>query len=304
MSTLLRWVAARACEDAAMSRILDSWWADYRFELASASHWPRRLWIQIVYLLSWCRLVGIVVWRSEGVPRLIAFQIGGVLILAAVFITAPFWDVMSTLGPSHRRFLVMFMAPQALVAALGFGSCVGLVAAMRRNAMTAANRFAAVSAAVVCSILILVGWQWVVPVSNQAFRVAYVNRTWPVTAPRRPIAVRYGLRETVLTELVVQARRARSQEERDQVRRELHGRLTLAAAPVALTVFLMAVVRRMRFPRLAGFLVIGAYYPWCMAYQLQWMRHSPAWMFAIAWTPTLLLLLSSILVWRGRPAVG
>ena len=59
MSEFLHRIASHLFDDVTISRVLDSWLADYGFELANASHWVGRAWIRLVYVVSWCRLIGL-----------------------------------------------------------------------------------------------------------------------------------------------------------------------------------------------------------------------------------------------------
>jgi lipopolysaccharide export LptBFGC system permease protein LptF len=181
------------------------------------------------------------------------------------------------------------------------GICLGLVFAIRGHGTTAI-RATAFTVAVACSVTTVAVLQWVLPETNQTYRVGYANEAFQVST-KRPLILLRGLGEMSLTELALESRRAAAPHDSNVARRELYGRLTLVTAPVALTGFFLAVVGRIRFQRITGFLLVHAFYV-CMAYQREWMMHSPPWMFAIAWAPTLLLAVSSVVALRYRRTVA
>lgn len=298
MSGLLHRIAARLCDEATISRVVDPWFSDYRFELAGAAHWMERAWIHIVYLVSWCRLISVLLWRSEDVARVIAFQFAGVVIATVLVLTGPLRQMWRD---GVHPVVALWLLPMALTVGVPFGVCLGLACTLR-GCRTSASRAAAVIAAVACSLSTTVLLQWVLPDANQTFRLAYANHTFSMTA-RRPVVLLRGVGEMSLTELAIESKRARQQHERNVARCEMYGRLTLVTAPIALTLFLLLVVSRTPFPPFSGFLVIAVYYA-CMAYQRQWLIRSPSWMLTIAWTPTLLLLIPSLVAMRHRSGIG
>jgi hypothetical protein len=279
---MLHRVASRLCDDVTSCGVLDQWLADFQFEYATAQQWWRRAWVRSVYIAAWLRVVGDVTLRSKGVSRLLAFQIAGVGITTVFFITVPFWDPMSSVEPARRPFLALLLVPQALMVGLSFGSSLGVVASMGRRAMTQANRLAVVAAALLCSTLILIALQWVLPVANQAFRVAYIQR------PLQP-----GLAEMSLTELAVAAKRGKDADWPNLARRDLQARLTLSTAPIALTVFIVTVLGGVRFRRLLGVSLIAAYYLY-LAYERPMIMPGDGelWVLCVGWAPTLALLAS------------
>jgi uncharacterized membrane protein len=205
-----------------------------------------------------------------------------------LFLVVPLWQISREGVHLH---VAIWLLPSAFTIALPFGICLGLTLAPK-DRDTIASRVAAVSVAVACSLATFALLQWVLPDSNQTFRVAYADHAFSVTV-KRPIALRRGSGERSLTELAVDAHRAPFADERNVARAELYLRLTLVVAPIALTLFLLEIVRRMRFPRFTGISLITACYV-CMAYQREWMGNSPSWMFTIAWAPTLLLLVVTV----------
>ena len=294
-SALFR-LASQICDDVTVTRVVEPLLADMRFELAASATILQRIRIRLAYTFAWLRAVGLFALHAEGTTRVTLFPFLGVVVTTILLVTVPFWDPMSKVAPQKRPLLALLLVPQALLIALALGSCLGLVCALGKRT-TAAHRTIAMASAVMYAVSMLL-LQWVLPDANQAFRIAYANEVFPVTA-KRPIVLLRGVGEMSLTELAIESHRAELAYGQDFARRELYGRLTLVAAPIALTGFMLTVVASVRFRRLAGFLLIVAYYV-CMSYQRAWMINSPSWMLTIAWAPTMLIVISSLVVARLR----
>jgi hypothetical protein len=268
-------LAKPVCEDITMARVLDSWLADLRFEYATADRWAKRIWIRVVYTAAWFESLCGVLFRSEGVPRAVAFQVGGTIATAILFVIPAFGDAVIARRPS----LALLLLPSALAAALSLGSALGVLSSIGRRG-TRASRTAVIVVALLCSVTTASLLQWVSPVTNQAFRESYSHRR-----------LLRGFGEMSLTELGAETLRAPFEQQRNVAHRELQVRLASIAAPLALTLCLVTVVGRARFPRASGAVLILAYYVY-LSYQRSIIRpdDNVFWMLAVLWTPALLLL--------------
>jgi Lipopolysaccharide export system permease LptF/LptG len=315
----LRSIAQRFCTPATMERLIDPVIADLQCEHADAvvhrRVWHAR-WIRVAGYVAFWKVAVIGVGRAStgalmtphdgAIDRTIRFSGLATTALTLVFMWPSVWTFLS--HPGHRLAIFLTLVPSAMSVALPMGIVVGVLCGLRGRVATSRVRQAIVSLAVVCSLAMFVNLGWILPASNQAFR--------EVTAGRR---VAPGTNELALGDLrqlardrfvipLIASRRAF----------DLHFRVALAFAPLALGLFALGVsgVRR----RAAGLLTVGVLgFAACFVYYLllycsravmyqapfEVSEHIPP--IIAAWASNLVFLVPALLLHlrtRGRTEAG
>jgi hypothetical protein len=227
----------RHCSAAAMERLVDPILTDIHIEAAAAAargqQWASRkiraagtiALLKALTFYGWTRFWSIQEWSREDRSALArtsaycaAITAAGIPLLMAPFLVQ---------SPANRSLeLAPYLVPQALPIAVPVGLFIGLIYGFRAQIVSLRSRLAILIAAILCSIASFVALAWVVPVSNQAFRVAATSDSF----------IPKGLAELTLGEL----------RSRIEVNRRLgrdaspaamtyHSRGALAAAPIVLT---------------------------------------------------------------------
>ena len=119
--SILYRLARQVCDDVTVARVLDAWLADLRFEYAGSARWSKRIWIRLAYTAAWFDSLSRVLCRSEGIPRAVAFQVGGIIATAILFVIPAFGDTVI----ARRPYLALLLLPSSLVLALSVGSALG-----------------------------------------------------------------------------------------------------------------------------------------------------------------------------------
>jgi Lipopolysaccharide export system permease LptF/LptG len=302
----LRRFLSRHCATAAMDHLVDPILTDIQIESTSAAvrgqRWASR-WIRAAGAIAlikalavygWTRFWSIREWSADDRRALIRTlsYFAAVAVAAIPLLMMPFLLRF----PATRAWEVApYLVPQALPLALPVGLFVGLLYGFRARVVSPRPRTAVIILAVLCSAASFASLAWIVPVSNQAFRVA-------VSGNER---IEKGTPEMTLGELRTRigAYAARG---RDVSRMALtyHARWALAAAPVVLTSWAFLVVARLPNRRLVvGIVAIAscvAYYSLMGAGQFAVLRESlpPA---AGAWLPNAAFVAALILLPRRTP---
>jgi hypothetical protein len=239
MTGRLQRLLSRHCSTAIMERLVDPVLADIHVEASAAAarghRWTSRriraagaiALINALVVYGWTEF-----WRIQNWPTDDRRALFRTLGYAAVVTTAAIPLLML---PFLVRFsdrtqeLAPYLVPQALPIALPVGLFVGLIYGFRTRVMSLRPRTALIIAAVLCSMASLVALAWVVPVSNQAFRVAARNDPF----------IPKGLAELTLGELrsVIDVNRRAAM--------TYHSRWALSAAPIVLTAWAFLVVGRL-----------------------------------------------------------
>jgi lipopolysaccharide export LptBFGC system permease protein LptF len=154
------------------------------------------------------------------------------------------------MAAARAQELALYLVPQALPIALPLGLFIGLIYGFRARVMSLRPRMALMIAAILCSIASFAALAWIVPVSNQAFRVA---------ASSDPFIPK-GLPELTLGEL--RSRIADNQ----HAASTYHSRWALSATPIVLTAWAFLLIGRLPGGRrwLPGIVAIAS----CVAYAL------------------------------------
>ena len=267
--TRLRALAQRFCSAPAMERLIDPLIADLQHECDQATgrgqDWRRR-WIRAVGCLSFIKVLAAASWLElarDGAPddrrsfgRAVLFSVVAIVAFSAVLV----WPPLRVLHGTTRLAaltLLWCLVPQALAVAIPLGVLFGVLLGLRNRAITPHVRWNVAVAAAVCSVATLVIIGWIMPASNQTFRER---------AAGRPLA--RGMNELTLREIAFGDPSSLGAASPDASRRlayELHARLALAAAPLALGLFAIGVSAAVR--RTFSAVTVGvAAFLWALGY--------------------------------------
>ena len=261
MTGWLRRLLTHHCSTATMERLVDPILTDIRVEAAKAGRW-KNLWIhcggvaalvKALALHGSIRLIRMREWPIDDrrvLARTLAYA-AGITAAAIPLLMLPF---LLRFPAARARELAPYLVPQALPIALPVGLFIGLLYGSRTRLMSVRPRIALMIAAFVCSIASFAALAWIVPVSNQAFRVAALSDPF----------IPKGLPELTLGEL---RRRIDTYQQRgrdvSQLSMTYHARWALAAAPVVLTFWAFLLMARLPSRRsLVGIVAIAS----CVSY--------------------------------------
>jgi lipopolysaccharide export LptBFGC system permease protein LptF len=299
-------LAARICSTQTMERFIDPTIADLQAEYASALRsgnvWRSRTallggYVAFAKVALWCAIAGVTGmrrnWNREdhsGLVRVLwrsAAAILGVTLLIWLPELSRTREMLEDLGSEASLFRLMtYLLPMTLPLSLPIGLAFG--AALGAHGRRPSRRL-------MCAIMLvalataagsLATMAWVIPASNQSYRVAMMGQ---------PLLK--GDREMSFAEL----RRALATADVDRSRRllfEFHKRLGIAGAPVTFAAFALVVVMRHRLRRtvsIAAIVVVSFGY-----YVALWLGDgfnrdgtlSPQFS---AWMPQIALVLTTVL---------
>jgi hypothetical protein len=219
-----------------------------------------------------------------------------ITIVGTIFFTlGPFVNLVSRSRPHILEF-ASYAIPQALPASIPIGLTFGILWGLGRMSTSRRTRVAVLALAFVASAVSFTMLAWAVPISNQAFRVAIVGRSFPK-----------GTNELTLGELRTQIAAGRgvapavSPFDTRHLTLRYHQRWALASAPFVLALFAMACTSRRQWrrmmPFLAGALAIAVYYA-IMLGALGAGRDELLSPFAAAWAPNAAFLVLSVVIMR------
>jgi hypothetical protein len=257
MTRRLQRFLSRHCSAAMMERLVEPILTDVRVEAAKADRWTS-LWIHaagVAALVKALALHGSIQFMSirewSADDRLVlARTVGyaaGVIAAAIPLLMLP---ALLRFPAARARELAPYLVPQALPIALPLGLFIGLIYGFRARLTSLRPRIALIIAAILCSIASFAALAWIVPISNQAFRVAALSDPF----------IPKGLPELTLGEL-----RSRIDDNR-RAATTYHSRWALSATPIVLTAWAFLLIGRL--PRdgrwLPGIVAIAT----CVAYAL------------------------------------
>jgi hypothetical protein len=262
----LRRFLVRRCSATTMERLVDPILSDIQIEAAAAAAreqlWASRwIWmagtlalIKALVLHNWTHFWRIQHWPADdrrALGRTLAYSAAATAVAIPLLILPFLLPFPAGRAPELAPYLV----PQALPIALPVGLFIGLIYGFRVRILSLRPRTALMGAAMLCSAASFVALAWVVPASNQAFRVAAARDSF---LPK-------GLQELTLGEL----RSVIDLDERDgldasESKMTYHTRLALAAAPIVLTAWAFLLIGRLpaRGRWLLGIVAIAS----CVAY--------------------------------------
>ena len=311
--TRLRRIAARWCSVKTMERLVDPALADLQLEYESAvisgRKWKRR-WVWSAGHLAFLKMIaahgtaqalGLLHDLTSEDRQTLTRTFGycaGIMMLGTLLLVVPFLDMVPLSHP-HSATLLLYLLPQTLPLSVPVGLTFGILWGFGRAAASRRSRTVVLFVAVTFSAVSFTMLAWVVPATNQAFRVSLMGRP-----------VMKGVNELTLGELsqLIETRRRDplalpASRDIRSLALNYHGRWALAGAPFVLSLFSVSVTHRRRRGRLilglAGCAAISGYYIiMYTAKQFGLDRTVPV--LAVAWTPNVAFLLLS-LVTRYRP---
>ena len=295
----------RHCSSVTIGRLVDPILTDIDIEAAAARGRPwasRRIRIagtiallKALTFYGWTRFWSIQEWSREdrrALTRTLAYcatvTAAGIPLLMLPFLVR---------FPANRtKELAVYLVPQALPIAVPVGLFIGLIYGFRAQIVSLQPRTAVVIAAILCSMTSVVALAWIVPTSNQAFRVAALRDS---TIPK-------GLPELTLGELRSSIDVGRRQG-RDVSRMAMtyHARWSLAVAPIVLTAWAFLLIGRlpMRGRWRPGIVAVAS----CVAYYALMSSGRAAVLdkafppIAGAWLPDLVFVAAILLLARRTP---
>jgi len=303
--TRLRALAARACSERTMERLIDPVIGDLQLEYASAISLKRR-WLALLIgyvafakVSLWCGLFGLrEVRRNWSVDDQRAFNrtllwIAVATVASTVVVGLPNLlhvpDMLSINANARIERLILYLVPSTLTfgvpAGLAIGAALGLSQRVRSRRLLAAIGLVAV----LSSLASLVNVAWVTPIANQSYRAELIG----------DLLVGKGQNELTLTEL------------RSSAGGTLlyHLRLAIGVAPLTFAIFgVVVATRRWRRAAAIGIAcagVVGYVLALNVGRSLNYHEVMPP--RVAAWMPHVLLAWATILIARlvasSRPVV-
>ena len=307
----LRALAARVCSARTMERLIDPCVADLQGEYADAirlgrvwrSRWIRIAgYVALLKVVVFCgyeaamRTAGRLIAADHTTSwRMIGWTVSVTVIATALLAAWPLLNLPSRethLSNIDRARLMFYLIPQALVVAVPIGITVGILRGLADRAASRRLSGAVLAIAFVCSLTSFASIAWIVPASNQAFRVTVAGRN-----------IGKGFAELTLGELGQQIVRAEAQGnvEGEPNARQLaiayHSRWAFSCATFVFSLFSLSVIRRRSaartsFALAACALYFGYYLGPSDVMELSRDGLLPA--FAISWLPNVVLALAAV----------
>ena len=309
----LRAYAALVCSAKTMDRLIDPLVADLQTESMEAVRqgrvWKSR-WVRMAGCVAFLKVIAFAAFEDSlrtlsarisdddrPARRALGWAVSVTVVLTALLATWPLLN-LPPLGThlSHidRAKLLFYLLPQALVVAVPIGIALGIQGALGGGTSARRTSGPILATALVCSVISLTSIAWIVPASNQAFRVTAAGRN-----------VGKGFAELTLGEIGQRIVRAEAQGDVNgepnsrQLSIAYHSRWAFSFATFVLTLFSLSIVRRRSAGRtivvVAACALYFAYYlgPSDVT-ELSRVGSLPA--FAIAWFPNLVLIVASALI--------
>lgn len=180
----LRSLARRVCSPDTMRRVIDPLLADLQFEhdnAMKAGQILRARRLQFGGYLAFWRALGICATRAsigaiqaadEGaLGRTIGYSAAAISAIALLLALLPFSQVERRMTDVNPGKLFVYLLPQAVPLAIAFGLPLGIVIARRGRSVTRHVVWSVLAIAVSCAAISFVVSGWVLPATNQAFRV-------------------------------------------------------------------------------------------------------------------------------------
>lgn len=307
----LRAYAARMCSGKTMERLIDPVIADLQAEYVAAVDAKHRLlallagYIAFAKVAVWCAMSGATGiqndWTQEdhsGLVRVLWRSAAAILCLSLLILLpelSRMRDMLESFGSDASRFRLMtYLLPMTLPLSLPIGLAFG--AALGADGRTPSRRLigAIMLVALATSAASLATMAWVIPASNQSYRVEMMRQAIPK-----------GERELSFGELklaIATADTGRSQ----RLLFEFHKRLSIAAAPVTFAALALVLVIRRRLWRTVTIaaIVAGSFGYYVALWLAQALSKAEALspQFS-AWMPQLALLLTTIVVGIPRTII-
>jgi hypothetical protein len=237
----------RHCSPTTMERLVDPILTDVEIEAAAAAargqQWTRRririagtiALMRALTLYGWTRLWSFREWPVED-RRAVARSMIYTCVVTIAGVAMLMLPPLVRYPVSRYQELALYLVPQAFPIALPIGLFVALLYGFGSGALSLRLRMLVTAFAIICSIASFIALAWVVPVSNQAFRVAAA----------RDSRIPKGLPELTLGELrnsiKLDERRGRDV---SRIRMTYHARWALAAAPMVMAGWALLLIARL-----------------------------------------------------------
>ena len=309
----LRAIAARVCNAKTMERLIDPLLADLHTEYVDAIRqgrlWKSR-WVRVAGYTGFLKAIAFAVCegsmrgldvRITGDHRA-AGRVTGWAVSATVILTAlleipallhlppPMWMHVSY---AVRAKLLIYLVPQALPIAVPIAFTLAILRGGTGRTTSPRSSGAVLAIGFVCSLAMFAMLAWIVPASNQAFRVTVAGRD-----------VSKGLHELTLGEVGQRVVRAVTQGDVEgelnarQLATEYHVRWALACTTFVFALFTLAVIPRRPAGRtILGLAACGIYFAYYITVfdGTQPLRVSVGGLppFAIAWLPNVVMIVAS-----------
>ena len=243
----LRRLLVRHCSEAAIERLVDPILTDIEIEASAAAdrgqQWTGR-WIRAagaivlfkaLVLYGWSRFWSIREWPVDD-RRAVARSMTYAFIVTIAGIKLMMLPPLLRYPLGRYQELALYLVPQAFPIALPIGLLLGLLYGFRSSVLSLRPRALVTVVAIACSISSFVALAWIVPVSNQAFRVAVLRDS---TVPK-------GLPELTLGELRSSIDVGRRQgRDVSRIVMTYQSRWALAAAPIVMTAWAFLLIGRL-----------------------------------------------------------
>jgi len=311
----LRSVATRFFDPSTMERLIDPAIADLQHEHDDAIRrglvWRGR-WVHTVGSIAvwkviassattalrraigdWAYADGCAVWRTIG------YSLATIAAVVAGLIWAPLSHFSHRFPANQVAWMVIYLAPQALLVAIPLGLMFGILSGLRGRVATRRVWRSVAAMAIVCSIATFILAAWTMPAANQAFRELMAGHR-----------LQRGINEMTLVELAPTAENVWAlTTTATRLAFEFHFRLALAFASLALGPFAIAVTAAWRGAyRVRGLVIVGFLSSIAYYVLLFWARQAGYGAdqqanVAVAWIPNLVFLAMTLLLLRRRPFV-
>jgi hypothetical protein len=245
----LRSIAQRICTPDTLARVVDPLIADLRFEHATARRagrmWRARCSLLLGYVAFWktvgmqatsAAVHGVAAWAADddrAIGRTIGFSVTAISAMALLLALLPFSQVERRITDVSGGKLFVYLLPQAVPLAIAFGLPLGIVTALRGRPITRRVVWSVLAFAVGCAMLSLIVCGWVLPATNQAFRLIVSGR---------PLVAR-GANELTLPELTARLawlRQRASLNDTLSFAFSYHSRLAASFAPIVMALFALS----------------------------------------------------------------
>ena len=297
----LRSFAHRVCAPPTCERLIDPLIADLQFEHAQATRagrpWrARRLrlsacvafWKTLGFCATRSAAAGTRAWAAadgHAMGRTLGYSAAIITTLVFLLALMPLSAVLRRADPQPLGMLFLYLIPQAIPLALVFGLPLGILVGLRGRTATSRVRWNVIGLAFVCAALAFVVCGWVLPETNQAFRLLVAGR---------PRYLMRGANELTFGELNARLGELDRQGQLDKTSPFLysyHARLAASAAPLIWGLFalvLSSVTRRtllstssvvvagVTYIACAAFIIdgSGALYPWLPLRYVIWLPNA------------------------------
>ena len=245
----LRSFTRRICTADTLQRVVDPLIADLQFEHASTMRagrpWRARRHQLAGYLAFWKTLgihasrvsVGAVLaWVTAddyAIGRTIGFSAAAITAMTLLLALLPFSQVERRVTTVPAGTLFVYLLPQAVPLAIAFGLPLGIVTALRGRPVTRRVVWPVLAIAVGCATISFIVSGWVLPATNQAFRLLVSGRPFlarganELTLPEVTARLAWLHRRAAMNDILAFAF-------------SYHARLAASVAPIIMTLFALS----------------------------------------------------------------